>query len=279
MKKILRVNNKAIYLFCSMMTLLMCVTLVEPFVNGASYEIEYSTLARNVDKGIPSGEPVFITDSGLGAVFLTTDSYVYSYIRFKEIRGPFILTTEWYSPEGQLFASTMLKEETSESYSELWTWSRIPIAGNINEEQTGLWTVKVYFNDELITVSKFVILTPYQAWRFIEVYGEMKEANQALQDSLNMCGQKLQESDSEIALLESKNHELENNLMDAKAKYDALSKEHSKLVTEINTLQEKLNNTRAELDNLSLQRLTSLLVAIVSASIAIIAIVVKRKKA
>jgi len=47
---------------------------------------------------------------------------------------------------------------------------------------------------------------------------------------------------------------------------------------EVDKLQEKLKNTQAELDSLSLQRLLALIAAIVFASVAVVAIVVKQKK-
>jgi len=51
------------------------------------------------------------------------------------------------------------------------------------------------------------------------------------------------------------------------------------LKMQVDILQEKLKNTQAELDSLSLQRLLALIAAIVFASIAIVAIVIKPKKA
>jgi len=293
MEKDSRTGNIAIFPIFFIIILMICLTSTGPVVNAASYQIEYYTLARNVDKGVPSGEPIFVTDSGLGAVFLTTDSYVYSYIRFKEISGPFILKTEWYSPDGQLYASTESKDETSKTYNGYWAWSRITVAGKIDEEKSGLWIAKVYINDEPIITSKFLILTPYLAWRFVEAYGEIKEANQALENILNEYRQKIDESNQEIAILksknaelESRNRELENNLAEAKAEYEKLSQEYLKVAsekdsmkTEVDTLQEKLKNTQAELDSLNVQRLLALIAAIVFASVAIVAIVFKLKKA
>ncbi len=293
MEKSSRIISTKIYPISFVMILMMCLTLIGPVVNAASYEIEYYTLARNVDKGVPSGEPIFVTDSGLEAVFLTTDDYVYSYIRFKEISGPFLLRMEWYGPDGQLYYSSEFKEETSKAYNEYWAWSRIAVAGKIDEEKSGLWIVTVHFNDEMIVISRFLILTPYLAWRFVEVYEEMKEANQVLENTLNEYKWKMEESNQEIAELkskntelESRNHGLENNLAEVETKYNTLSQEYSKVVSEkdslkieVSSLQEKLKNTQADLDSLSLQRFLALIAAIAFASIVIVAIFIKRKKA
>lgn len=293
MKKFSEIRNLTTHLLSSIMILMVCLTLAHSFVNASGYEVEYYSIARNVDKGIPSGEPLFETDSGLGAVFLTTDSYVYSYIRFKEVSSPFILRTDWYAPDGQLYATTEVKDETSKTYSGLWAWSRIQIAGKIDEEGTGLWVVKVYLNDQPIVVSRFLILTPYQVWRLVEICDEMREANQALENSVSDYEQKLLELGNKVTVLESKNTELElknqgleNDLADAETRYDALSEEYSKILSdrdslrlEMSSLQEKLENAQAEIDSLNLQRLSALTIAIASASIAILLIALKRRKA
>lgn len=293
MEKSSRTLNTTIHPISFVLFLMMCLTLTGPVVDAASYEIEYYTLARNVDRGVPSSEPIFITDSGLGAVFLTTDSYAYSYIKFKEISGPFILRMEFYSPDGQLYSFGEFRGEAGKTYKEWWAWTRITVAGKIDEEESGLWTVKVSLDNEPIITSKFLILTPYHVWRFVEAYGEMQKANQALENILEEYEQKIDEFNQEITILRSKNaelelrnHELENNLAEAKTEYEKISQEYLKVVSEkdslkiqVDTLQEKLKNTQAELDSLSLQRLLALIAAIVFASIAIVAIVIKRKKA
>jgi hypothetical protein len=57
-----------------------------------------------------------------------------------------------------------------------------------------------------------------------------------------------------------------------------VASEKDSMKIEVDKLQEKLKNTQAELDSLSLQRLLALIAAIVFASVAVVAIVVKQKK-
>ena len=114
---------------------MICLMSTGTVVNAASYQIEYYTLARNVDQAAPSDEPISVTDSGLGAVFLTTDSYAYSYIKFKEISGPFILMMEFYSPDAQLYSFGEFKGEAGNTYKGWWVWTRTTVAGKIMKKR------------------------------------------------------------------------------------------------------------------------------------------------
>jgi len=264
--------------------LLVCLTYYTPAVNAANYQLDRYTLARSVVEGKPLGEPGFINGSEVIAVFLSIDDFVHSYVKFKTITGPFSLKMEWYTPRGDLFYTAKFENKEAKTFNDWWAWSRIRIAGNIGEELYGVWSVKTYLDDELIASARFLVLSPSLIWRYLELYEETKNTNIALEKTLNEYKQKLEAANREIATLGSRNKELTDALAEAGTKYDALSQEYSKAVSEKNswqnevaTLKEKLLSTQNELNSINMQRLLALLAAGILAVVTVVSLARRRK--
>ena len=274
----------SIYLSAFVLIFLITSSAIVPAVSAAKYEIQQYSLVRSVVDGRPGIEPATTGGAKINAVFLSVDEYVYSYIKFKQVTGPFILKTEWYSPKGELYATSFVNQTRSSTFSDWWAWFRIRLAGAVGEELYGVWSVKTYLDDELIASARFLVLSPSLIWRYLELYEETKNTNIALEKTLNEYKQKLEETNREIATLGSRNKELTDALAEARTKHDTLSQEYSKAVSEkhslqneVATLKEKLLSTENELNSISMQRLLALLAAGILAVVTVVSLA-RRKK-
>ncbi|MEM2909972.1 MAG: hypothetical protein QXO01_02750 [Nitrososphaerota archaeon] len=257
MKKVLEIKGKTIYVFAILSILAIALMSLGPVVSAASYDIDYYTLARGLnDKGEPINQPVFETESEFGGVFLTVDDYAYSYIKFKQISGPFILRTEWYSPDGKLYASSEIKDEVGKTFTNVYTWSRIQVAGKIGEESTGMWTVVTYFNKEPMVTMRFLVLTPSQAWGFVKAYSDMSKEIETLNNALA---------------------ESQDNYAKVSEELSKVSSERDALKAELTQLQDKSKQLESQLSSLDLQRMVLIAVAALTSAIAVLSFVIKRK--
>lgn len=279
MKEEFRIEKKGFYLFVGILSIMLVLTFLGPMVSAAGYKIGYYTLARSVTKtGEPIGQPVFEVESGLGAVFLTIDDYIYSYVNFKEAVGPYTLKTEWYDPSGKLYASTELKEETSKTFNDYWAWSRILVAGKLDEENVGVWSVVTYFNNEPIIIAKFLLLTPDLVWFFTKGYGEMSEENEVLRGILTEYEDKLQLYEEKIKNLESNLSEANSKLAETSRELSRVSSERDGLKAEASSLQIKSQQLENQVNDLSFQRFILIAIAVSTSILTVAVLMIKRRQ-
>ncbi|MCF8884392.1 MAG: hypothetical protein QXE67_00310 [Nitrososphaerota archaeon] len=279
MKKEFKTGKKSFYLFVGMLSIMLLLVFLGPIVSAVDYRIGYYTLARSVTKtGEPIGQPVFEVDSGLGGVFLTIDEFVYSYVKFEQITGPYALKVEWYSPDGKLYYSGEFKEESGKSLTDWWMWTRIGVAGKLGEEHIGVWKIVTYFNDKPIIIAKFLLLTPELVWFFTREYGRISEENEALREMFIEYEQRVKSLELDKAKLEDNLSEVNSKFTETFQELSRVSFERDNLKAEVSSLQIKSQQLENQVNDLSYQRLILIAIAVLTSISATIILVIKRKQ-
>jgi hypothetical protein len=185
-----------------------CIFLLLPFMilacsttkykeSQPPYEFGGMSLSKGIDK---TGDVAVGRE--ITASFLSDDSEVISFLRFKNISGLHYLRWEWYLPTGELYYATdnyTIAISEGKYRKELTAWHRLSISGDKAASYPGEWQVKAYMDDDPISTSPFsIVLTDLENigvaqkshpedWALvigIEEYGGLPRVDYAKNDAL-----------------------------------------------------------------------------------------------
>ncbi|VVB68012.1 Uncharacterised protein [uncultured archaeon] len=106
--------------------------------------------------------------------FQTSDSKVYSWVKFGSIYGAHLVEWKWYSPNGALYESSSTGIPDSKPNYDSWEWydiySSIDIAGSKPSSLPGNWHVDIFMDGQKVLTEQFTIRsagrTPLQLGSF-----------------------------------------------------------------------------------------------------------------
>ncbi len=140
---------------CLMLSLLAC-SFSKPSVIQPAVTYTGVTLSKGIVRQGNTAIPELPTST-----FMTTDKEAVTLVAFKNMHGIIRLRWDWYSPDGNLYASKETKPIQSgedKYYEEFSAWHALTIKGDTAAQMTGTWNVKVYLNDELLDYKTFKIV-------------------------------------------------------------------------------------------------------------------------
>jgi len=151
-------NNHSIKIFGILFLLIViyafgCAPAIQkPVTKGRKPEKYRTVLCKDIEKREKSTYPVHLTDR-----FIKGDGKkVYVFIDWFDLipDANYLIRWEYYDPNGQIIASRSLKLNPKKSHWKTWhsifldhKWNRL----------SGLWSVKVYVNNDFINEEKFLI--------------------------------------------------------------------------------------------------------------------------
>jgi len=122
-------------------------------VKNPSFKFAGTTLTKKIKEAGPIAIPEDLTTT-----FKTQDQQVVAYAKFDN--GSHKIRWDWHKPDGGLYCSsgnTTLKIAKQKYTKEAASWHTISINGDKASELPGQWSVKVFFDDELLETKDFTI--------------------------------------------------------------------------------------------------------------------------
>lgn len=148
----------SITLFTAVFLIVSCSmgkSVIKTAKNKTPVKIADPILAKRIDDKGTKGIPRKITDD-----FSVLDTEVVSSIRLMDLTGTHMMRWDWYQPDGSLYYSTgdtLLDIAPGKYREETTVWHKIPIYGDKASELPGKWTVKLFFDDNVVTSDVFYI--------------------------------------------------------------------------------------------------------------------------
>jgi hypothetical protein len=85
-----------------------------------------------------------------------SDSSVYAFLGFRDLRGTHTLLWKWFDPGRKLYRATepIALGEESKAFESYFAWDRIFAS---EDKRSGTWTVAVFLDNKLLAVKSFEI--------------------------------------------------------------------------------------------------------------------------
>jgi hypothetical protein len=93
-------------------------------------------------------------------IFSPKDREVVAFLKLENLWGVHTVRWDWFEPNGNLYYSTgdyPIKSAEGKYSKEVTTWHKLSIRGDEAENLRGEWTVKVFFDKEVLASRNFKI--------------------------------------------------------------------------------------------------------------------------
>jgi hypothetical protein len=149
-----------LWVVISLPILLLACGATQSAPRKPSVKFVSTTFAKGVQEEGEVAVPQDPTDS-----FASLDNQVVAHLKFANLSGKCRLRWDWYQPDGNLYLSSgdmPLTVAAGQYVREATAWHSLNIKGDKAAALPGQWTVKVYFNDDLVDTRSFQLESAYQ---------------------------------------------------------------------------------------------------------------------
>jgi hypothetical protein len=153
-----RIMNRSWIIFMPILLLACGATQSTP--RKPSVKFVSTTLAKGIQEEGEVAVPQSPTES-----FATADEQVVAHLKFANLSGKCRLRWDWYQPGGDLYLSSgdlPLTVDKGHYVREATAWHSLNIRGDKAAALPGQWTLKVYYNDDLVDTRSFQLESAYQ---------------------------------------------------------------------------------------------------------------------
>lgn len=153
-----RVMNSCLYIL--LLVLLLACSTTQSTTRKPSVKFVSTTFAKGIEDKDAVTVPTDPTES-----FAPFDEKVVAHLKFANLSGKCKLRWDWYNPSGDLYLSSgefPLDVGAGQYVREATAWHSLNLKGDKAASLPGQWTLKVFYNGDLVDTRNFQLESSYQ---------------------------------------------------------------------------------------------------------------------